>query len=75
MSLRSLVGRSPTLRYWVLPALDLIKAVRFRVGQVGMRTHQIERTVLDTAGAAERLGWRAERTIEAGIEQTIEAGA
>jgi nucleoside-diphosphate-sugar epimerase len=29
--------------------------------------------VLDTAGAAERLGWRAERTIDAGIEQTIKA--
>jgi UDP-glucose 4-epimerase len=39
------------------------------------REGEIERTVLDTAGAAERLGWRAERTIEAGIEQTIEAGA
>ena len=39
------------------------------------RGGEIERTALDTAGAAERLGWRAERTIEAGIEQTIEAGA
>ena len=39
------------------------------------REGEIERTALDTAGAAERLGWRAERTIEAGIEQTIEAGA
>jgi len=39
------------------------------------REGEIERTVLDTAGAAERLGWRARRTIEAGIEQTIEAGA
>ena len=39
------------------------------------REGEIERTALDTSGAAERLGWRAERTIEAGIEQTIEAGA
>jgi UDP-glucose 4-epimerase len=39
------------------------------------REGEIERTVLDTAGAAERLGWRARRTIEAGIEQTIEASA
>ncbi len=39
------------------------------------REGEIERTALDTAGAAERLGWRAECTIEAGIEQTIEAGA
>ena len=37
------------------------------------REGEIERTVLDTAGAAERLGWRAERTIDAGIEQTIKA--
>ena len=39
------------------------------------REGEIERTALDTARAAERLGWRAECTIEAGIEQTIEAGA
>ena len=39
------------------------------------REGEIERTVLDTTGAAERLGWRAERTIETGLEQTIEAGA
>jgi UDP-glucose 4-epimerase len=38
------------------------------------RMGEIERTVLDTTGAAERLGWRAERTIETGLEQTIEAG-
>jgi UDP-glucose 4-epimerase len=37
------------------------------------REGEIERTVLDTAGAAERLGWRAEHTIGAGIEQTIKA--
>jgi UDP-glucose 4-epimerase len=37
------------------------------------REGEIERTVLDTSGAAERIGWRAERTIETGLEQTIEA--
>ena len=39
------------------------------------RLGEIERTVLDTTGATERLGWRAERTIETGLEQTIEAEA
>jgi UDP-glucose 4-epimerase len=34
------------------------------------REGEIERTVLDATGAAERLGWRAERTIETGLEQT-----
>jgi UDP-glucose 4-epimerase len=38
------------------------------------RAGEVERTALDPAGAAERLGWRAERTIETGLEQTIEAG-
>jgi UDP-glucose 4-epimerase len=37
------------------------------------REGEVERTALDPAGAAERLGWRAERTIETGLEQTIEA--
>jgi UDP-glucose 4-epimerase len=37
------------------------------------REGEIERTVLDTAAAAERLGWRAEHSIETGVEQTIEA--
>jgi UDP-glucose 4-epimerase len=36
------------------------------------REGEVERTVLDTAGAAERLGWRAGRTIEAGLEQTVQ---
>jgi UDP-glucose 4-epimerase len=36
------------------------------------REGEIERTVLDTSGAAERLDWRAGRTIETGLEQTIE---
>jgi UDP-glucose 4-epimerase len=34
------------------------------------REGEIERTVLDATGAAERLGWRAERTVETGLEQT-----
>ncbi|HEX3292926.1 MAG TPA: NAD-dependent epimerase/dehydratase family protein [Solirubrobacterales bacterium] len=37
------------------------------------REGEIERTVLDTVAAAERLGWRAEHSIETGLEQTIEA--
>jgi len=37
------------------------------------REGEIERTVLDTSGATERIGWRAERTIDTGLEQTIEA--
>ena len=35
------------------------------------REGEVERTALDPAGAADRLGWRAERTIETGLEQTI----
>jgi UDP-glucose 4-epimerase len=38
------------------------------------RAGEIERTVLDTSVAADRLGWRAERTIEAGLEQTLAVG-
>jgi len=37
------------------------------------RKGEIDRTVLDTDAAAERLGWRAERTIETGLEQTVQA--
>jgi UDP-glucose 4-epimerase len=37
------------------------------------REGEVERTALDPTGAAERLGWRAERTIETGLEHTIEA--
>src|SRR3954453_12400573 len=37
------------------------------------REGEIERTALDTERASERLGWRAERSIETGLEQTIEA--
>jgi UDP-glucose 4-epimerase len=39
------------------------------------REGEVERTVLDTTAAAERLGWRAERTIETGLEQTVQADA
>jgi UDP-glucose 4-epimerase len=35
------------------------------------RAGEIERTVLDTRAAAERLGWRATRAIDAGLEQTL----
>jgi UDP-glucose 4-epimerase len=38
------------------------------------REGEVERTALDTDGASERLGWRAERTLETGLEQTIQAG-
>ncbi|HKH22363.1 MAG TPA: NAD-dependent epimerase/dehydratase family protein [Solirubrobacterales bacterium] len=37
------------------------------------REGEVQRTVLDTAAAAERLGWRAEYTIATGIEQTVAA--
>jgi UDP-glucose 4-epimerase len=39
------------------------------------RTGEIERTVLDTKLAAERLGWQAKRTIADGLEQTLAAEA
>ena len=38
------------------------------------RAGEIERTYLDTEAAAERIGWRAQRAIETGLEQTIQAG-
>jgi UDP-glucose 4-epimerase len=34
------------------------------------RAGEVERTCLDTTAAAERLGWRAERTIETGLAET-----
>jgi UDP-glucose 4-epimerase len=34
------------------------------------RPGEVERTYLDTTASAERLGWRAERTIETGLAQT-----
>jgi UDP-glucose 4-epimerase len=39
------------------------------------RAGEIERTVLDTSLAAERLGWKAKRTIASGLEQTLAADA
>jgi UDP-glucose 4-epimerase len=39
------------------------------------RFGEIERTVLDTTTAAERLGWRAKRTIETGLSETLAAEA
>jgi UDP-glucose 4-epimerase len=39
------------------------------------RLGEIERTVLDTRLATERLGWQAKRTIASGLEETLEAGA
>jgi UDP-glucose 4-epimerase len=39
------------------------------------REGEVERTALDTFLAAERLGWRAERTIETGLRQTLTARA
>jgi UDP-glucose 4-epimerase len=39
------------------------------------RTGEIERTVLDTKLAAERLGWEAERNIESGLSETLAADA
>jgi UDP-glucose 4-epimerase len=37
------------------------------------RAGEIERTVLDTEGAAERIGWRAKRTIADGLAETLAA--
>ena len=39
------------------------------------REGEVERTALDTTAAAERLGWRAERTIETGLQRLIQAEA
>jgi UDP-glucose 4-epimerase len=39
------------------------------------REGEVHRVGLNTTAAAERLGWRAERTIETGLEQTVAAEA
>jgi UDP-glucose 4-epimerase len=39
------------------------------------RQGEIERTVLDTKAAAERIGWKAKRTLDSGLEETIAAEA
>ena len=60
--------------------LDLVRLIGGAFGRddfepefAPARDGEVERTALDTAGAQERLGWRAERTLETGLEQTIEA--
>jgi UDP-glucose 4-epimerase len=45
----------------------------FRPEPAPARAGEIERTVLDTKLAADLLGWRAERTIDSGLEQTLAA--
>jgi UDP-glucose 4-epimerase len=62
--------------------LELIERVAASLGRddfepefAPARLGEIERTVLDTKAAAERLGWSAERTIESGLEQTLAADA
>jgi UDP-glucose 4-epimerase len=42
---------------------------------VPARAGEIQRTVGDPAAAALRLGWRAERSIETGLDETLAAGA
>jgi UDP-glucose 4-epimerase len=37
------------------------------------RDGEVERTALDTSATAQRIGWRAERTIDTGLEQTLAA--
>jgi UDP-glucose 4-epimerase len=39
------------------------------------REGEVDRTALDTAAATERLGWRAERTLETGLQDLIQAEA
>jgi UDP-glucose 4-epimerase len=39
------------------------------------RPGEIERTVLDTKTAADRIGWQAKRTLDSGLEETIAAEA
>jgi hypothetical protein len=41
---------------------------------VPARAGEIQRTVGDPAAAALRLGWRAERSIETGLDETLAAG-
>jgi UDP-glucose 4-epimerase len=62
--------------------LELAERVGASVGRndfepeyAAARAGEIERTVLDTEAAAEKLGWRAERTIDSGLEETLAADA
>jgi UDP-glucose 4-epimerase len=61
----------------VLRLVELVGAASgrddFEPGFAPARAGEIERTALDTAGAAERLGWVAGRNIDTGLEQTIRA--
>src|SRR3954470_11590377 len=47
----------------------------FEPHQAQARVGEIERTVLDTKLAAERLGWEAKRNIESGLSETLAADA
>ena len=62
------------------PVLELVELVGSAFGRdefdpefAPAREGEVERTALDTAGAAERLGWRAERSLETGLAELIEA--
>ena len=62
--------------------LDLVELVGMALGRddfepefAPARAGEVERTALDTFLAAERLGWRAERTLETGLRQTLTARA
>jgi UDP-glucose 4-epimerase len=57
--------------------LELVERVRETFGRddfepefAPQRAGEVERTYLDTRACAERLGWRAERTIETGLAET-----
>jgi UDP-glucose 4-epimerase len=63
-------------------ALELVELIGMASGRddfepefAPAREGEVERTALDTFLAAERLGWRAERSIETGLRQTITARA
>jgi UDP-glucose 4-epimerase len=60
--------------------LELVELIGMAVGRddfepefAPAREGEVERTALHTFLAAERLGWRAERTIETGLRQTFTA--
>jgi UDP-glucose 4-epimerase len=61
--------------------LELVELVGMALGRddfepefAPAREGEVERTALDTFLAAELLGWRAERTIETGLRQTLGPG-
>ena len=62
--------------------LDLVELIAAATGRNDFepefepaREGEVERNVLDTERAARELGWRAERTISTGLEETLSAGA